>query len=178
MPNSSARRYAQAVFEIALESQELDKWQSDLDQISMLGGNAEVTALLQNPKLRLDDKAKLLTALLGDVSPTALNLVKLLVSKGKWDVAAGIYQGYRDMLDAHRGIERANVTTAVPLDDEDKQKVEARLGAISGKKVLVTQNLDANMMGGVVARMGGKLLDGSVRTRLASLKQRISNNQI
>ena len=174
----AARRYAQAVFEIALEKQELDRWQADLDKIAFLGENTEVTVLLQNPKLRPGDKSKLLAALLSDVNPLALNLVNLLVTKGKWEAASQIAHHYREMLDASRGIERASVTTAVPLDNDGRQRVEARLGAISGKKVIVTSAVDADLLGGVVARIGGKLLDGSVRTRLASLKEKISSNRI
>ena len=71
---ASARRYAQAVFEIALERQELDKWQSDLDKIAVLGEDPSLTVLLENPKLRFDDKARIFAGALKDIGPMALNL--------------------------------------------------------------------------------------------------------
>ena len=169
------RRYAQAVFDIAVEKQELDKWQSELKKIAVLGENPETAALLENPKLRLEDKKKVLTAVLPDVSPQALNLVYLLVTRGNLGIVAEIAEEYQQLLDAHRGIERADVFTAVPLDDDDKRKLEARLGAIVDKKVVIKQEVDPDLLGGIVARMGGKLLDGSVRSRLAALKDEISN---
>lgn len=170
---TSAGRYVRAVFEIALERQELDRWQSDLRKIASLGEDAAVAALFENPKLRFEDKAKLLATALGDVNPLALNLAYLLVAKGKWDIAAGLADGYERLLDSYRGIERADVTTAISLDDEDRQKLEARLGTIFDKKVIVTSEVDASLLGGVIVRMGGKLLDGSVRSRLEALKKEI-----
>ena len=170
-----ARRYAKAVFEIAIERQELDKWQSDLEKIAILGQDTAVVALLENPKLRFDDKAKLLVGVLGDISPLALNLVYLLVARGRLNMAADIAAHYQQMLDSYRGIERADVITAIPLDDEDKLRLEARLGTMVDKKVVIEKEVDVNLLGGIVARMGGKLLDGSVRSKLAALKKEISS---
>lgn len=169
----SARRYVQAVFEIALEKQELDRWLADLRKIASLGEDTAVAALFENPKLRFEEKAKLVASVLGDVNPLALNLAYLLVAKGKWDITAGLADGYERLLDSYRGIERADVTTAIPLDNEDRQKLETRLGTISGKKVVVTSEVDTGLLGGVVARMGGKLIDGSVRSKLEALKKEI-----
>ena len=170
-----AGRYAKAVFEIARERQELDKWQSDLMKIAVLGNVTAVVALLENPKLRFEDKTKFIAGVLGDVSPLALNLVYLLVARGRLSTASDIADHYQQMLDAHRGIERADVTTAIPLDDNDKVRLEARLGAMVDRKVVVKREVDADLLGGVVARMGGKLLDGSVRSKLAALKKEISS---
>ena len=172
---ASARRYAQAVFEIALERQELDKWQSDLDKIAVLGEDPSLTVLLENPKLRFDDKARIFAEALKDIGPMALNLVYILVSKGRLSLTPDIASHYREMLDSHRGIERADIITAVPLDEADKQRLETRLGAMMNKKVIIKPEVDADLLGGVVARMGGKLLDGSVRSRLAALKNEIGS---
>ena len=171
---TSARRYAEAVFEIAVERQELDRWQSDLREIAVLGEDASITDLLENPKFRADDKAKLLARVFGDVNPLALNLVYILLARGILNIVAEIADHFEQMLDNYRGIERADVVTAVVMDDNDKLRLEARLGVIVNKKVIVKQEVDADLLGGIVARMGGKLLDGSVRSRLAALKSEIS----
>ena len=167
------RRYVQAVFDIAVERQELDKWQSELTKIAVLGEDPAIAVLLENPKLRFEDKRKLLSGVLTDVSPVALNLVYLLVARGRLSIVAEIADGYQEMLDSYRGIERAEVVTAIPLEDDDKRKLETRLGAVVNKKVIVRQEVDPDLLGGIVARMGGKLLDGSVRSRLAALKSEI-----
>ncbi|MBI2849714.1 MAG: F0F1 ATP synthase subunit delta [Chloroflexi bacterium] len=171
---ASAGRYAQAVFEIALERQELDKWRSDLETIAALGEDPALADLLENPRLRLDDKTKLLASVLKDISPLALNLVYLLVAKNRLNLAPDIAVHYQQMLDSYQGIERADVVTAVPLDEEGKRSLEARLGAMINKKVIIREEIDPDLLGGVIARIGGKLLDGSVRSRLAALKAEIA----
>jgi len=167
------KRYAQAVFDIAVERQELDEWQSELRKIAVLGEDPATAALLENPKLRFEDKKKLISGVLPDISPLAMNLVYLLVTKGNLNIVTEIADGYQEMLDNHRGIQRADVITAVPLDEDDKRRLETRLGAIVDKNVIIKQKVDLDLLGGIVARMGGKLLDGSVRSRLAALKSEI-----
>lgn len=168
-----ARRYSQAVFEIAVEREELDRWQSDLRKIASLGEDAEFTALLETPKLPFDDKARLLSEWLGDINPLALNLVYLLVTKGRLGMAGEIADEYYRLLNSYRGIEEAEVITAIPLDDEDKLRLEERLGDLVDKKVIIKPTVDSDLIGGIVAKMGGKLLDGSTRNRLETLKRKL-----
>ncbi len=169
-----ARRYAQAVFQIAMEKGESDRWQSDLRRIASLSQDAEFVTLLENPKLRFNDKTRLLSESLSDISPLALNLVYLLLVKGRLGIAGEIAEEYQRLLDGQRGIEPAEVITAVPLDDEDKLRLAERLSAIVGKKVVIKPEVDPSLIGGIVARVGGKLLDGSVRGRLDALKKGLS----
>lgn len=169
-----ARRYSQAVFEIALETKELDKWQSDLRKIVSVVGDATFRALLESPKFPFDEKARLLSERLEDVGPLSLNLVRLLEARDRLDMVAGIAEEYQRLLDGYRGIEQAQVITAVPLNDDDKQKLAQYLGAIVGKKVVLKPEVDSSLIGGVVVRIGGKLLDGSTRNRLRALKKELA----
>ena len=169
-----ARRYSQAVFEIALEKGELERWQSDLSQIASLGKDAAFTTLLKSPKLHFNDKARLVSEQLGNIHQLALNLVYLLVAKDGWSLAGEIADEYQLLLDSYRGIEQAEVITAIPLDDEERLKLEERLGAVVGKKVVIKSEVDSSLIGGIVARIGGKLLDGSTRSRLEALKKEMS----
>jgi F-type H+-transporting ATPase subunit delta len=173
-----ARRYAQAVFGIARERNELDRWQSDLRKIATLGEDAAFLALLENPKVRFEDKARLLSQWLGDINPLALNLVYLLVTKGRLGMVGDIADEYQHLLDSYRGIEQAEVITAIPLDDEDRRRLEERLGAVVGKKVVVKPRVDPGVLGGVVARIGGKLLDGSTRSKLMALKKALASGEL
>jgi F-type H+-transporting ATPase subunit delta len=173
-----AQRYAQAVFGIARERNELDRWQSDLRKIATLGEDAAFLALLENPKVRFEDKARLLSQWLGDVNPLALNLVYLLVTKGRLGMVGDIADEYQHLLDSYRGIEQAEVITAIPLDDEDRRRLEERLGAVVGKKVVVKPRVDPGVLGGVVARIGGKLLDGSTRSKLMALKKALASGEV
>ena len=168
-----ARRYSQAVFEIALERKELDRWQSDLGKIASLGEDATFIAFLESPRFHFDDKARLLSERLGDINPLALNLVYLLVARGRLSMVGDIADGYQQLLDSYRGIERAEITTVIPLDDEDKLRLEEHLGAIVGKKVVLKPEIDSSLIGGIIARIGGKLLDGSTRSQLMALKKEL-----
>jgi F-type H+-transporting ATPase subunit delta len=84
-----------------------------------------------------------------------------------------IAEEYQRLLDSYRGIEPAEVITAVLLEDEDKRKLEEQLSDIAGKKVIIYPKVDPVLVGGIVARFGGKLLDGSTRSRLEALKKEI-----
>ena len=168
-----ARRYSQAVFEIALERKELDRWQSDLRKIASLGEDATFIAFLESPRFHFDDKARLLSKRLGDINPLALNLVYLLVARGRLSMVGDIADGYQQLLDSYRGIAQAEITTVIPLDDEDKLRLEEHLGAIVGKKVVLKPEIDSSLIGGIVARIGGKLLDGSTRSQLMALKKEL-----
>ena len=168
-----ARRYSQAVFNIALEKKELDRWQSDLRRIASLGENAALVAWFESPKLHFDDKAKLLSERLGDINPLALNLACLLVTRGRLGTIGDIADEYQHLLDDYRGIEQAEVTTAIPLDDKDKLRLEERLGIVVGKKVVLKTEVDTSLIGGIIARIGDKLIDGSTRSKLEALKREL-----
>ena len=172
-----ARRYSQAVFNIALERKELDRWQSDLRKIASLSEDAAFIALLENPKVRFEDKAKLLSERLGDINPLAMNLVYLLVTRGGLSMAGDIADEYQRLLDSYRGIEQAEVITAVPLDDKDKKRLEERLAAVVGKKVVLKPRVDSSLIGGIIARIGGKLLDGSTHSKLMALRNELASGE-
>ncbi len=169
-----ARRYSQAIFEIALDKQELDRWRSDLDQIVHLYDDAGLINFLESPKFDFDDKARLLAERLGGLNPLALNLVYLLVTRGRLSMVREIAGDYQRRLDSYRGIEPADVTTAIPLDDEDKQRLAQHLGAAIGKKVVLKAEVDSGLISGVIARVGGKLLDGSTRSKLEALRREMA----
>ena len=167
------KRYSQAVFSIALETNQLDRWQSDLKRIASLAEDATLIAWLESPKFHFDAKAKLLSELLGDINPLALNLAYLLVTRGRLSMVGDIADEYQQLLDSYRGIEWAEVITAVPLDNEDKRRLAERLGAVVNKKVVLKSEVDSSLIGGVIARVGDKLLDGSTRSKLLDSKREL-----
>lgn len=171
---ASARRHAQAVFAIAKEQRTLDVWASELDAISAAFGDPTVARALESPRIPLAHKMALLRSSLTSVSPFALNLAQLLVLKGRVRLASDIAEEYRRLLDASRGIERARVTTAVPLQSDEVAQIGGRLAQIRGRQVSVSHQVDPTIVGGVVARIGDKLMVGSVQARLATLKKQLA----
>ncbi len=169
-----ARRYSQAVFRSALDKKELNRWQSDLRKIASLLKDTAIFALLENPEVSFDDKAKVLSERLGDINPLALKLVSLLVTKGRLGMINDIADEYQRLVDNYRGIEGAEVaevTTAIPLDDEDRLRLAQRLTSIVGKPVVLKLKVDSSLIGGVIIRVGDKLIDGSIRSKLVALKK-------
>jgi F-type H+-transporting ATPase subunit delta len=174
---ASARRYAQAVFEIALEKKELERWQSDLQKLVDAVSDDTFLAALESPKIKFEDKAKLLSKRVKDINPLALNLVYILITRVGVGIIVNIAEEYQRLLDSYHGIEPADVITAVPLDDNDIQKLTDNLSALVGKKVVLKSEVDPDIIGGIIARIGGKLLDGSTRSKLVALKRELVGAQ-
>src|SRR4030042_5657137 len=174
---TSIKRYAQAVFEIALESNKLKEWQSNLTKIAKLVQDDEFVSLAENPKIQFDMKTKLVQERLGKINPMALNLVYLIISKGKLKTASLISEEYDRLLNEHYGIINAEVTTAVPLDSKEIERLGQNLEALVGKKVSMDVQVNPDILGGFIARIDDSLIDGSVRNRLAMLKKRLAETR-
>lgn len=168
---TSGKRYAQAVFEIAVERNEFESWQGGLKKIVDLTADQKLMALLENPSLSFAAKKSLLQERLRETNPLVVNLALLLVSKGLLRRSGDILQTYNELLDAHRGVERAKVITALPLDDQEKEAISNRLGEIAERKVAVDSQVDPSVIGGFRARIGDMLIDGSIHQKLETLKR-------
>ena len=171
---ASARRFAQAAFEIARDKGELDRWRSDLRQIAEAVSIPELLAVLESPKVHFQDKSKLLAQQLEGINPLVLNLAYLLTARNRLGLATQIAEEYERLVDAHRGIRHVVVTTAVPLEAEEQQKMSQALAQLVKGQVVIESQVDPNIIGGVVARIDDKLLDGSTRSRLESLKRSLA----
>ena len=167
----SGKRYAQAAFELALERNELESWQEGLEKLAGLTRSEELMALLGNPKLSFAAKKSLLQERLGEINPLTLNLALLLVSRARLMSASNILQQYNVLLAALRGVEHAEVITALPLSDEDKEVIARRLGDMIGREVDIDAQVNPAIIGGFRAKVGDTLIDGSVRHRLEVLRK-------
>ncbi|MBI2863037.1 MAG: ATP synthase F1 subunit delta [Chloroflexi bacterium] len=168
-----AKRYATAAFELALEANDLDGWQEDLGTAVETMREARVAAVLQNVKVPRAEKRALMAELLKRQRPLVLNLVLLLITKDRVDIAGNIVGEYERLLNAHRGIEVAEVVTAVPVDEGEKAALSERLSRLTGKRIILSTRVDPQIMGGIVARIGDRVLDGSLRERLSLLRRNL-----
>lgn len=172
--SAQAKRYAQAVFQIAREAGTFDRWLADLAVLTgLLQDNIFVQALA-TPNLTAADKALLLKERYPQVGPLAVNLAGLLLGKGRLNLLPGIFEEMQRLYNDFRGIQKAEVTTAVELSREERAQVEKRLSAITGKNISMTTRVDPSLVGGLIARFDGKLLDASTKSRLEALKKEIS----
>ncbi len=175
MPRApSPLRYAQAAFKIALERHELDTWQEDLRVLTAALESRELSALLDAPQVPAARKVTAIEeALGGAVGQLALNLLSILGSRNLAHLLPGIVDEYGRLLDVHRGIERAEVTSAVPLESEEQARIVRLLEELGGREVRISSTVDRQIIGGLIARVGDRVIDGSVRSRLAEMRRRI-----
>ena len=172
--NTYTRRYSQAIFRMALEQKDLNKWQSDLRKVATLMRDRALSSLISNPGTSGEEKSKTLSQRLGDVNPLAVKLVLLLAAKGKLAAIDDVAEEYQLLVDNYRGVEgteTAEVTTAIPLDDDYQLKIAQRITEIVGKPVLLKPKVDPAIIGGIIIRVGDKLIDGSIRSKLAALRK-------
>jgi F-type H+-transporting ATPase subunit delta len=171
MASAAVRRHARAAFQIALEHNELDKWRGDLEKLSQAVKDPLLFAFLENPKVHFDSKSKVLREVLADINPMVINLALLLVSRGRLNIIADVAQDFERMVDEKKGIAHADVTAAVPLSSDDEDKLARRLGDIVGSKVVVSTGVSPEIIGGLVIKVGDKLIDGSTKSRFTALKK-------
>jgi F-type H+-transporting ATPase subunit delta len=177
MPNefsSAARRYAQAVFEIAQAEGREDEWDEELAFLAEFFGDPEAQSWLSNPSVPATDKDALIQRAMESNSEEVRNLARLLVNRGRPGIAGAILQAYRSRLDEARGIIHAIVTTAVPVSDSDLAAIHEKLTDMTGQQVKMETSIDPSIIGGIVVRIGDKLIDGSTRSRLLQLKRRLA----
>lgn len=166
------KRYAQAAFAIARDTGTIDQWRRDLADIASLLADSELAPVLADDRLPVATRQAMVERVL-DVQPLALNLAKLLITKGRSLDAGAVAWQFQRMADAEAGIEHAEITTAVDLTPEQVRAIEERLSQASGKTVRASATVDPAIIGGVVVRMGDRLVDGSVRTRLKQLRREL-----
>lgn len=169
----SGKRYAQAIFELAREQGKLDEWATDLQLASQALQDPDFRALLSQADVPLDDKIKATATVLRDVHPLVLNLVHVLVTKGLVDSAPDLEVAYGNLLDSHHGRQRVEVTSAVPLDDSEIDRITGFVADLIRKEVVLSAQVDESIMGGLVIQIGDQLLDGSTRSRLEELRNRM-----
>ncbi len=169
----AARRYGEAAFQIARDGGTEERWSEGLSLMAAVFSDSEIAALMQEARISSADKMGLAEKALAGVEPLVLNLARLLVHRGRTALASQIEEAFQELADAERGIAHALVTTAVPLSDDETKAVAEKLSEISDLQVVVEAQVDERIIGGLVARIGDKLIDGSTRSRLLALKRRL-----
>jgi len=174
--NIYASRYAKALFRMAQESKELSRWQSDLRKVDDLLKDRALASLLENRQAPWTERQKAFELRFGDGNPRLVKLVYLLVDKNHLAQISEIYEEFQRLVDNYRGIEgaeTAEVTTAVPLDADYLLKLAQRITEIIGKPVVFKTKVDPSIIGGIVIQVGDRLIDGSIRSKLAALRKEL-----
>lgn len=168
-----AGRYATALFDLAEEQKALDDVQRDLQTItSLLDESAELEAVVRSPVISRQDQAKAMTAVLdaAGVGQTVKNFVGVVAQNRRLFALRGMIRAYNELLAQHRGEVSASVTSAQPLTDEQQSKLADALKQAVGRDVNIETSVDEGLLGGMVVRVGSRMVDYSLATKLNSLR--------
>jgi F-type H+-transporting ATPase subunit delta len=169
-----ARRYAGAMFELALKKDALERTLDDVQEIARLFSKRTLAYLLREPKVPAQRKEKVLReALSSRVLPISLNLALLVVQRGLVDLMPNIAAELQQMVLDYKNQATAEVTTALPMDEQQQALVKQALEKRTGKTILLSTRVNPEILGGVVARVGDQVIDGSVQQRLQTLKRQL-----
>ncbi len=165
-----ARRYADAYFGLARDAGSIEAWGRDLQHAAEMLGSTEVAAAMRNPRLSASKRAAMVMGLLEGLGEPARNLARLLVERNRSAVLPQIAEHYQRLADRESGLVRAEVTTAVDLDDSVKNRIVRALEEKLGVSVKTEVKTDPSILGGMVVRIGDRVIDDSVRTHLQQLQ--------
>ena len=172
----SGRRYAQAMFELALDNGEVHKWGEELALVAEVFQNDQFSSLLKHADVPAAEKLQATQTVLAGLNPLIRNMVDLLVSKGMVDAIPDAYAAYTELLDRHLGRQRVEVTSAVQLDDAEINRVTDFVAQLVRREVVITAKVDESILGGVVIQIGDRLLDGSTKARLDRMREQLHAN--
>ena len=173
MPRSNiARRYAQGIFQLAKEP-DLDSWRQELAQLEALLQDDVLRAAFANPSVSTPRRMELAQRLAPELRQETQNLLRLLIEHRRTSEMPAIRREFERMADEAAGIVNVALTTAIDLGDEEKQRYERVLADRLGKKVRMEFHHDPGLVAGATIQIGDRLIDGSVRTQLDRLRQRL-----
>jgi len=167
-----AHRYAHALFNLAVSRDLVDIIASELFQLrSLMDKDKRFIKFLEAPQIVTEHKISLLKTLFtARISQPLLSFLMLLIEKGRIAFLADIALEFEKLLEQHKGIIRARVTTAIPVDSDFKSQLKARLEHVSGQNIELIHKIDKTIIGGIIVQLNFKIIDHSIRHQLGILK--------
>jgi F-type H+-transporting ATPase subunit delta len=175
-----ARRYAKAIFTVGQEQATYEQYNEVLQGLAQLFvTHPEVVDAVTNPLYPMDVKEKVMQGIVAsmDVDKVIGRFLSLLVQKKRAVLLPEIAEAYQSMVDAEKNICHGNVVSAVELSEELQANVQRVLEKLTGKKVKLSTSVDPAIIGGIIAKVGDLVLDGSIKTQLAGLKDSIKGRE-
>ncbi len=171
-----ARRYAQALLELAAEQGQLEAWGAELERLARMVSSPDLMTRLTSPELPDQQRLEAMTLIASrlELSFPLRSFAVVVARHGRIAQMQAIAQAYQDLLDRRLGRARAAVTFAAQPTDADVNAVVEGLELLSGKKIIASVKVDPALIGGVVAELEGRTYDASLATRLNNLERQLS----
>lgn len=173
-PSTTARRYAQAAFDVAQEHGEVDQWANDLRMVTEQLSDPTVSGFFKDPEVTEGQKIQTVEQAFSGVRPEVLNLLKILVTRHRTHLLPAILLEFERLQREASGIEEAYVTVARQIDESEKASIQNGLSQATGKTMEIHTNVDPRILGGLIVRINDQLIDGSVSGRLQRLRQSLA----
>ena len=166
-------RYATALFELARDEKSIDAVRADLETFeALLNESADLKRLVRSPVFSADAQSRALTAVLDKAGITGVsaNFLKVLTANRRLFAVTQVIRAFRALVAKFRGEATADVTVAETLSDKNLDALKAVLKSVTGKDVTLNVNVDPSIIGGLVVKLGSRMIDSSLRTKLNSIK--------
>jgi F-type H+-transporting ATPase subunit delta len=168
-----AGRYATALFELALETNAIEPVKTELDRFdALVADSADLTRLVRSPVFSTEEQLQALSAVLDrmGIRSIAANFLKLAATNRRLFAVRDMIKAFRALVARHKGEATAEVTVAEPLKDQHVDALRAALKSVSGKDVDLDVKVDPAVLGGLVIKLGSRMVDSSLRTKLNAIK--------
>lgn len=176
-----SKTYGDALFDLALEENRIDDYVAEVDALlTIFRDNPELSKLLNHPKISKEEKITVVGQIFeGKISKELLGLINMIVEKDRNNAMEDIFSYFIDRVKEYKNIGVAKVTSAVELSDAQKSQVEKRLLETTGYvKFEISYDVDKDLIGGMVIRIGDRVVDSSIRTRLYELTKELNKIQM
>lgn len=175
-----AKRYATALFETALEKNQLPTFEKEAEDLLLIWrAEHEAMAFLQHPQILIEEKIRVLeTVFSAKISRELLGLLVLIIQKGRQQYIFSIFEAFLEMVKKHKGIVTAVVSSAVPLRAEQITQIQNKLVSKFNKQVEIQVEIDPSLIGGMRIRVGDHVIDGSIHGKMENLKKQLMNLQL
>jgi F-type H+-transporting ATPase subunit delta len=177
---SAVSTYAEALFEAARERDELEGTLDNLeDFVAALEESEELSLFFYGGQIPEREKRRAIDAFTEGMALSARNFLKVLADNGREEILDEVLLRYEELVKEHLGRVEVEVTTAVELSEDERTRIKERLGRlIEGREVILDTSVDPDILGGVVFRFGGRMVDSSVRGQLLSLREEMLERSV
>ena len=175
-----ARRYAKALLLIGKENGQVETYREELSGIAKLfDDQKDLEQAVCNPLYNFENREKVLMLVLEklNLSPVMFSFMNLLFKKRRIVYLKNINEFYQKLADQLNGIERASLVSAIGLSSETVEKIRSSLKKMTGKEIVLEQQLDPGLIGGIVTKIGDLVLDGSVKTQLLNMRESLKRGE-